>query len=75
MFHTIDSDTPFDVVFLYFWGPGDIPYQDGSKNIIKLLDCITEFGIVEAIGLEKIHHTRSHKGLLENSLFRLGFKK
>ena len=49
---TIDSDTPFDVVFLDFWKPGDIPDQEGSIKILTCLDCMTGFGIEAAIGLK-----------------------
>ena len=45
--HTIDSDTLFDMVFLYFWETGDIPYQDGYGKIIICLDCMTGFAIGE----------------------------
>ena len=31
---TIDSDNPFDVVFLDFWEPGDIPDWYVSHQII-----------------------------------------
>ena len=41
LLHTIDSDTPLDVVFLYFWERGDIPYRDGSHKILTHLDCMT----------------------------------
>ena len=52
MFHTIESDTPFDVVFLDFWGPGYITYWDVSCNILKCLDCMTLFGLGEATGMK-----------------------
>ena len=54
MLQTIDSDTPFDVVFLYFWETGDNPYWDGSRKSLTCLDFITGFGIVAATGLKKI---------------------
>ena len=54
LIQTIDSDTPFDVVFPDFWGPGDIPDQDGSRKILTCLDCMTGFGLWAAIGMEKI---------------------
>ena len=37
----IESDTPFDVAFMDFWGPGDIPYWDGSLKILTCLDFMT----------------------------------
>ena len=45
MIHIIDSDTLFDVVFLDFWEPGDIPYWGGYCKIITCLDFMTGFGI------------------------------
>ena len=54
MLHTIDSDTSFDVVFLDFWEPGDIPDRDGYCKILTLLDYMTGFGIGLAIRLKEI---------------------
>ena len=51
---TIESDTPFDVILLYFWVTGDIPDQDLSLNILTCLDCMTVFGLGSASGLKKI---------------------
>ena len=45
LLHTIESDTPFDVVFLDFLEPGDIPDWDGYRKILTCLDCMTGFGI------------------------------
>ena len=52
MLHTIESDTPSDVVFIDFWYPGDIPYLDGSRKILTCLDCMTVFEIGAATGLK-----------------------
>ena len=49
LLQTIKSDTPFDVVFLYFWEPGDIPDQYGSRKILVCLDFMTGFGPAAAI--------------------------
>ena len=54
MLQTIDSDTPFDMVFIDFWEPGDITDQDVSHKILTCLDCITRSGIVEDSVLEEI---------------------
>ena len=54
MLKTIESDTPFDVVFLDFCEPRDIPDQDGSRKILTLMDCMTVFGIGAATGLKEI---------------------
>ena len=51
---TIESDNPFDVVFLDFWEPGDIPDQDGYRKILTCLDCMTGFGTGEAIRPKEI---------------------
>ena len=51
---TIDSDIPFDVVFMYFWEPGDIPDQDGSRKILTCLDFMKIFRLGESIGLKEI---------------------
>ena len=42
---TIESDTPFYMVFIDFWEPGDIPDQDGYLKIITCLDYMTGFGV------------------------------
>ena len=54
MLQTIESDTPFDVVFIDFWEPGDIPDRYGSCNILTGLYCMTGFGIGAATGLKEI---------------------
>ena len=49
--HTIESDTPFDVVFLDFWETGYIQDWDGYRMILKCLDCVIGFGLGAYIGL------------------------
>ena len=49
---TIDSDKTFDVVFIDFWEPGDIPDPYVSSKILKCLYYMTGFGIGSAIGLK-----------------------
>ena len=46
----IDSDTPFDVVFIDFWKPGYILDQNGSLKILTFLDCMKGFGLAAATG-------------------------
>ena len=53
LLQTIDSDTLFDVVFIEFWEPGEIPDQDGPSKILTLLDCMTLFGITAATEMKK----------------------
>ena len=48
----IDSDTTFDMVFLDFWEPGDIPDRDGYRKILTCLYCMTGFGLGVDIGLK-----------------------
>ena len=54
MIHIIDSDSPFDVVFKYFLGQGDIPDRDGYHKILTCMGCMTGFALVAASGLKKI---------------------
>ena len=54
LLQTIDSDNPFDVVFIDLWEPGDIPDWDGSLKILTCLDCMTGSGIGAATGLKEI---------------------
>ena len=42
------------MVFIDFWGPGDILDQDVYRNILTCLDCMTVFGPVSANGLKDI---------------------
>ena len=50
----IESYTPFGVVFIDFWEPGDISDRDGSHKILTFLDCMTGFGLGESIELKEI---------------------
>ena len=50
----IELDTSFDMVFLDFWEPGDIPDQDGYHKILTCLYCMTVFGIAAATGMKYI---------------------
>ena len=59
MLHTIDSETPFGVVFIEFLDPGDIPYWDGSCKIITWLDCMTDFGIGSSSEMKEITSDQS----------------
>ena len=52
LIQTIESDTPFGVVVLDFWGPEDIPDWYGSRKILSCLDFMTGFGIGAAIGMK-----------------------
>ena len=48
--HSLEADAPFDVVFLDFWEPGNIPDSSGSKKVLTCLDCMTGFAAGSACG-------------------------
>ena len=54
MLHMVESDNPFDAVFLEFWEPGDIPDRYGYLKILTCLDCMTGFEIGVASELKEI---------------------
>ena len=43
LLYTIDTDTPYDLLFLYFWEPVDILYWYIDINILTWLDCMSGF--------------------------------
>ena len=75
MIHKIESDNPFEVAFIDFWEPGDIPDWDISHKILTCLDCIKGFGIGEDRGPKKIISEQVTRWVLETYLFHLGFQK
>jgi len=40
---TLSCDTPFDVVFLDFWSPGEVMDIEGNVKLLTYLDCMTGF--------------------------------
>ena len=54
MLHTIESDNPFDVAFIDFWEPGDIPDRYGYRKILTCLDRMKGFGIGASSVMKKI---------------------
>ena len=54
MFHTIESDTPFEVILIDVWEPGDTSHWDEYRKILTHLDDMKRIGIGEAIGMEEI---------------------
>ena len=52
--YNIESNNPFDVVFLYFLDPVEIPDRDVSCNIITFLDCMIVSGIRASSRLKEI---------------------
>ena len=75
MLHTIESDTPFEVVFLEFWVPVDIPYKDGCRKILKCLDCMIGFGVVASIGLKGIISKQAAQSAFGNFFVPFGIPK
>ena len=45
----ISSDTPFDVIAIDVWSPGDVPDKDGNIKPITSLDTMTGFALVTVI--------------------------
>ena len=45
----ISSDTPFDVIAIDVWSPGDVPDKDGNIKAITSLDTMTGFASVTVI--------------------------
>ena len=43
LLHTLSCDTPFDVIFLDFWSPGDVPDKHGNVKVLTYMDCMTGF--------------------------------
>ena len=54
MFLIIESYNSFDVVFIDFGEPGDIPDWNGYCDILTCLDCMTGFGLGKANELKEI---------------------
>ena len=75
MIHTIYSDTPFDVVFIYIGEPGDIIYQYGYPNILTSLDYMTVFEIVTSIGLKEITSDQVARWYFGNFFVPFGIPK
>ena len=75
MLHVIDSDTPFDVVFLDFSEPGDIIDQYGYRKILTCLDCITVFWISAATGMKEITSDQTARWAFGNFFVLFGLPK
>ena len=71
----IESDTPFDVAFINFWEPGDIPDRDGSCKILTYLDCMTGFGLGAAIGIDEITSDQAARWAFGNFFVSFGLPK
>ena len=75
MLKTIESDNPFDVLFLDFCEPMDIPDQDGSRKILTLMDCMTVFGLGSAIFLKEIKSDQAARWGFGNFFVPFGLPK
>ena len=75
LLQTIESDTLFDVVFLDFWEPGDIPDRDGSRKILTCLDCVTVFRIGASTGLKEITSCQAARWGFGNFFVPFGLPK
>ena len=75
MLQKIESNNTFDLVFLDFWEPGDIPDQYGSHKILKLLYCMTLFGLVSAIGMKEITSDQVARWYFGNFFVPFGLPK
>ena len=75
LLQTIESDTPFVLVFLDFWGPGDTLYQDGSCKILTCLDCIIGFGVEAATVMKKITSDQAVQWAFGNLFVPFGIPK
>ena len=47
-------NTPFDLVFLDFWEPGDIQDQGGTRKILTCLDCMKGFCLAKNTVMKEI---------------------
>ena len=75
MLQKIDSDAPFDVVFIDFWKPGYILDQNGSLKILTFLDCMKGFGLTEATGMKEITSDQATQWAFGNFFVLFGLPK
>ena len=75
MIHTIESDTPFYVVFLDFLEPGYIPDWCGSRKILTCIDCMIGFGLVSVIGIKEITSDQAARWAIGNFFVTFGISK
>ena len=75
LLQTIESDTLFDVIFIEFWEPGNIPDRDGSRKILTCLNCMTLFGLVAATGLKEITSYQATRWRFGNFFISFGLPK
>ena len=47
MLHFVESDGPFDVMFMDFWKPGDMPDKGGARSLLTCLCELSGFGAAQ----------------------------
>ena len=45
----LETDVPFDIVFLDVWEPGRVPKEDGSQKVLMFIDCMMGFAVVTTL--------------------------
>ena len=45
----LETDVPFDIVFLDVWEPGRFPKEDGSQKVLKFIDCMMGFAAATSL--------------------------
>ena len=75
LLHTIESNTPFDVVFLDFWEPGSIPYWDLSCKILTCVGFMTGIELGTAIGMKEITSDQDSRIYFRNFSVMFGLPK
>ena len=48
--HKLESNTPFDIVFLDVWEPGEVAEKDGSHKVLTCLECMMGFAVAMVLG-------------------------
>ena len=48
--HELESNTPFDIVFLDVWEPGKVGEKDGSHKVLTCLECMMGFAAATVLG-------------------------
>ena len=71
----VESDNPFDVVFIDFWGLVEIPNQDGSLKILTCLYCMTRFGLASYTGTKEITSDQATRWAFGNFFVTFGISK
>ena len=75
MLQMIESYTPFDMVFIDFWEPVEIPDWGGSRKILTCLDFMIVFGIGAAIELKGIISDQASQWAFGNLFVTFGLPK